>query len=213
VCPGMSRARPRRSPTPITPTCCGSPTAGRWPANATTPCCGCSATAGCAPPSSEASAPVIYAAPVQTPVRGGHAGVEERVDLVVGVLLGGRDARVDLVVGVLLGGRDARISEEHGVENTGPAGILVVDSRREFSTLLSIECRLAGRASTNDRFSSTRARPPLLEHRAATTGVSPSAQSAEAGGAVVGSGTGYSDHMSHYRYTLRHGCHLGPRPS
>jgi hypothetical protein len=29
---------------------------------------------------------------------------------------------VDLVVGVLLGGRDARVSEEHGVENTGPAG-------------------------------------------------------------------------------------------
>src|SRR5450755_3921072 len=71
-------------------------------------------------------------------VLGGHAGVEERVDLVVRVLLGGRDARV---------------SEEHGVENTGPGGILVVDSRREFSTLLSIECGLAGRASTNDRFS------------------------------------------------------------
>jgi hypothetical protein len=54
---------------------------------------------------------------------------------------------------------------------------------------------------------------PLLEHRAATTGVSPAALSAEVGAAVVGSGTGYSDHMSHYRYTLRHGCHLGPRPS
>jgi hypothetical protein len=76
----------------------------------------------------------------RTPVLGGHAGVEERVALVVRVLLGGRDARV---------------SEEHGVENTGPTGILVVDSRREFSTPLGIECGLAGRASTNDRFSST----------------------------------------------------------
>src|SRR5450755_301546 len=74
-----------------------------------------------------------------------HAGVEERVDLVVGVLLGGRDARV---------------SEAHGVENTGPAGILVVDSRREFSTLLNIERRLAGRASTNDRFSTPAHRLP-----------------------------------------------------
>src|SRR5450755_4596669 len=49
--------------------------------------------------------------------------------------------------------------EEHGVENTGPAGILVVDARREFSTLLSIECGLAARASTNDRFPTTRAPP------------------------------------------------------
>jgi hypothetical protein len=62
-------------------------------------------------------------------VPGGHAGVEERVNL---------------VVRVLLGGRDARLSEERGVENTGPAGLLVVDSRREFSTLVSIECGLPG---------------------------------------------------------------------
>ena len=44
------------------------------------------------------------------------------------------------------------VSEKHGVENTGPADLFVVDFRREFSTLLSIECGLAGRASTKDRF-------------------------------------------------------------
>src|ERR1039458_6950034 len=65
-----------------------------------------------------------------------------------------------LVFRVRRGGRDGRVSEDRGVENAGPAGILVVHSRREFSTLLGIECRLAGRASRNDRFSSTRARPP-----------------------------------------------------
>jgi hypothetical protein len=32
------------------------------------------------------------------------------------------EERVDLMVRVLLGGRDARVSEEHGVENTGQAG-------------------------------------------------------------------------------------------
>jgi hypothetical protein len=80
-------------------------------------------------------------------VLGGHAGADERVDLVVRVLLGRRDARV---------------SEEHGVENTGPAGIFVVDSRREFSTVLSIEWRLAGRVSRNDRFST----PELARHPA-----------------------------------------------
>ena len=42
------------------------PIAARSPANATTRCCGCSATAGFAPPSSEASARVICAAPVRT---------------------------------------------------------------------------------------------------------------------------------------------------
>jgi hypothetical protein len=47
-------------------TCCASLTAGRWPANATTPCCGCSATAGFARPSCGASARVICAVPVQT---------------------------------------------------------------------------------------------------------------------------------------------------
>ena len=47
-------------------------------------------------------------------------------------------------------------------------GILVVDSQREFSTPLSIERRLAGRASTNDRFPSTRRTASLLEHRAAS---------------------------------------------
>jgi hypothetical protein len=57
------------------------------------------------------------------------------------------------------------VSEKHGVENTGPADLFVVDFRREFSTLLSIECGLAGRASTNDRFSSTRARPPSSSTR------------------------------------------------
>src|ERR1039458_9104456 len=66
----------------------------------------------------------------------------------------------DLVIRVLLGGRDGRVSEDRGVENAGPAGILVVDSRRELSTLLGIECRLAGPEPRNDRFSSTRARPP-----------------------------------------------------
>jgi hypothetical protein len=86
-------------------------------------------------------------------VLGGHAGADERVDLVVRVLLGGRDARVP---------------EEHGVENTGPAGIFVVDSRREFSTVLSIEWRLAGRASTNERFPSTPLTASHLKHRAAT---------------------------------------------
>jgi hypothetical protein len=74
----------------------------------------------------------------------GHAGVKERVDLVVRVLLGGR--------------RRARTRRAR-CRNTGPAGILIVDSRREFSTLLSLDCGLAGRASTSDRFSTPRARP------------------------------------------------------
>ena len=69
------------------------------------------------------------ALPIYVDVLGGHAGAAERVDLVVGVLLGGRDARV---------------SEEYGVENTGPAEVLVVDSRHGFSTLLSVERWLAG---------------------------------------------------------------------
>jgi hypothetical protein len=64
---GTSRARPRRSPTPTTPTSSAFLTAARSPANATMPYSACSATAGFAPPSSEASAPAISAAPAQTP--------------------------------------------------------------------------------------------------------------------------------------------------
>jgi hypothetical protein len=74
------------------------------------------------------------------------------VDVVVGDA--GAAKRVDLVVGVLVSGRDARVSEEHGVENTGRAGISVVVSRRGFSTPDSVGTWRAGRVSANECFSS-----------------------------------------------------------
>jgi hypothetical protein len=72
------------------------------------------------------------------------------------VLGGHTDAaeRIHLVVGVLVGGRDARVSEEHSVENTGPARIFVVVCRRGFSTRFRVEALLSRRVSANDRFSS-----------------------------------------------------------
>jgi hypothetical protein len=48
-------------------TCCASPIAARWSANATTPYCECWATAAFARPSCEASAPVICAVPFKRP--------------------------------------------------------------------------------------------------------------------------------------------------
>jgi hypothetical protein len=41
---------------------------------------------------------------------------------------------VDLMVRILLGGRDAGVAKEHNVENTRTASIVVVVSRRELST-------------------------------------------------------------------------------
>jgi hypothetical protein len=74
----------------------------------------------------------------------GAAGVVE-VDVVR--VDAGAFERVDLVVGILVSGRDSRVAEQQAVENPGWAEIFVVVSRRGLSTLLAgnrcrgLECR------------------------------------------------------------------------
>jgi hypothetical protein len=87
----------------------------------------------------------------------GAAGVVE-VDVVR--VDAGAFERVDLVVGILVSGRDSRVAEQQAVENTGWAEIFVVVSRRGLSTLSGRKSMSRAGVSANDRFSSTRARPP-----------------------------------------------------
>ena len=77
------------------------------------------------------------------------------------------------MVGVLLGGPDARVAEEHGVEKTAWAGIVVIVSRHGFSTPVRVGAGLAGRVSVNERFSTPRglgAQPVAASRRWRTPG-------------------------------------------
>src|SRR5450755_1293059 len=103
---------------------------------------------------------VAVAKHTQNLVESGAARLRAARMVNVDVLLGyaGAPQRVDLVVRILVSGRDARVAEQHASRIPGGAEITVVVSRRELSTPLLARKRwvhpVAPDASANGRFSS-----------------------------------------------------------